>query len=136
MRCERFHAARRRLLAVLYEKWQWLVIVYARREFRYPWGYLIRTWMQVRATGRKGVFGQELTRMDEFFAVIIDREHAEARIYTCVYGACSVIWHPLRGNLGGGGRPGCPCEALDDPRDLASVRPSSRALPRTRKDIS
>lgn len=99
---------------------------YARRQYGYPWLYLVRTWRAARPTGRKSVLGRELGRLDEFFAALIERSHVEARLYTCVNGSCSVIWHPRRGNLGGGGPAGCSCDELEDPRDLTTARPYQR----------
>lgn len=44
------------------------------------------------------------------------RKYSEAEDYWCVQGCCVVTWHPVLGNTGGMGLPGCKCELLEDPR--------------------
>ena len=59
-----------------------------------------------------------MTKTEDFFDRLIQRDHESVVMYRCIFGTCSVMWHPKRGNIGGYGRPGCECAEMDDPRDL------------------
>lgn len=101
----------------IYKHFPWTAIFHARKYYGYEWSWLVRTWLTSKG-GEDSILGGEKTRGVDFYSKCAHRSHEEAVHYACVYGTCTVIWHPKRGNMGGMGRPGCPCDDMDDPRDL------------------
>lgn len=95
----------------------WTSIFYARRHYGFEWSWLIKTWFAAKG-GKDRVFGGVQSKTENFFQQLAHRSSEEEVPYACVYGTCTVLWHPKRGNTGGIGRPGCPCDDMDDPRDL------------------
>lgn len=104
----------------IYQHFPISCVIYAKRHYPYSWRTLLGDWKA--ASGEVGtrcsIVGDEITQADAFFARLAERRFDESVQYACIYGCCTVIWHPTQGNTGGMGRPGCPCENMDDPRDL------------------
>ena len=96
----------------------WTVIFYAKREYGYSLRSLAKIWKVSRAED-SSIFGKfPRTRTLDFFSRVADRAHKDSDIYQCIYGTCTIIWHPKRGNTGGMGPAGCPCDDMSEPRDL------------------
>src|SRR5690606_28850229 len=60
--------------------------------------------------------------IETFFATVARRMCDECGTSVSGEGCCSVRWHPDRGNGGGAGPADCPCQELDDPRDVTKNR--------------
>jgi len=101
----------------LFQYMPWTSIYWGRKYYGYSWLWLIKAWITAKP-GKDRLFGGVQDKTGNFFEKLAHRSHEEATLYACVYGTCTVIWHPTRGNMGGGGRPGCPCDDMEDPRDL------------------
>lgn len=110
----------RKLDHVLHDAFPWLSIFYARKHYAYPWHELTSMWLVAKTMegSRDTILGDKLTQVGAFFMLLAERQYEESQNYACVYGRCIVIWHPRKGNLGGVGRPGCPCDDMKEPRDL------------------
>lgn len=96
------------------------LVVYAKSAYGYSWRDLIRTWRESSDQSRESFLGMPIDRGVDFFSRLADRQGEECTTYTCVYGCCWIEWHPKKGNLGGGGPAGCPCDGMDDPRDMST----------------
>lgn len=98
----------------------WTVIFYARKQFGFEWSWLIREWIKSKPGKQSVIRGNNLSKVDDFFDRLIERDIEENRVqYACVNGCCVVIWHTKKNySTGGFGPTGCSCEDLDDPRDL------------------
>lgn len=95
-------------------------LLHARREYGYSWRELVSAWRRAKARPDESVLGLfPRSKAVEFYSALARRSHDEAVTYRCIEGCCSVWWHPFRGNLGGAGPAGCPCDERDDPRDLS-----------------
>lgn len=103
---------------VIYKAFPWSVVIYAHRRYPFGWLWLINAYRKAEDTGVDTILGFPKDKAVEFFSACAGRAHDESEQYRCVYGTCTVIWHPKMGNRGGMGRPGCPCDDMDDPRDL------------------
>lgn len=95
----------------------WTSIFHARKHYGYEWKWLFKAWRNSTG-GQDKVFGGTKTRTEDFYSQCAHRSYEECVLYACVFGTCTVLWHPTRGNVGGAGRPGCPCDDMDEPRDL------------------
>lgn len=101
----------------IFKHFPWTAIFHARKQYGFEWSWLIDAWRSSEAGG-KMFLGFERNRAMDFYSKCAERMYDECTNYACVYGQCTVIWHDKRGNIGGMGVPMCPCEDLDDPRDL------------------
>lgn len=95
----------------------WTAIFHGRKHYGYEWSWLIKNYIEAKG-GWDEEWGYEETKTGNFYYRLAHRSSEESVQYDCVYGTCTVIWHPKQGNKGGMGRPGCPCDDMDDPRDL------------------
>ncbi|QWY84031.1 hypothetical protein SEA_A3WALLY_224 [Microbacterium phage A3Wally] len=101
----------------LFQYMPWTCIIRERIRTGYEWSWLIKTYVKAKG-GWDEEWGYEETKIGSFYYQLAVRADEESTYYACVYGCCTVIWHPKHGNKGGAGRPGCPCQNMDDPRDL------------------
>lgn len=102
----------------------WSCIWYIWRGDRWPLREVIEMWVAAKRSPKRDrtlamdLFGGEDTTTARFFSAAAARRYDEATDWWCVNGCCVVIWGK-RGNMGGYGPAGCPCDELPDPRDLA-----------------
>lgn len=84
------------------------------------------------------MLGGTVNVVERFFTHIATWRHEASDEYRCVEGCCVVVWFNGR-NTGGWGRPGCPCDEMEDPRgelirqgsaSLDSMRAKYEALAR------
>lgn len=99
-------------------------IVYVWRKKGWPLREVVAMWIRAGRSPDLGkidwLHNEGRTQADEFWATSARREYDEATNWYCVYGCCVVIWGSgKRGNMGGHGPAGCPCDDLDEPRNLA-----------------
>lgn len=103
---------------LLYRYAPWTCIFYGRRHYGFEWSWLVKTWINAEGGKERLAFPGIQTKAENFFQQLAHRASEEEVPYACVYGTCTVLWHPTRGNTGGWGRVNCPCDNMDDPRDL------------------
>lgn len=107
-----------------YKYLPWTCIIYAwRNRYGSLWA-LTKLYIQTKPRTEPDWLEQQLglepdkSKQATFLHNVVKMKNEENVRYRCVYGTCVVFWHPRRGNQGGGGAPGCPCQEMDDPRDL------------------
>lgn len=102
----------------VYRAFPWTVVFTARKHYGYDWGWILQAYRSAEASEESTVLGSPVTRAVDFFSKCARRADDESVLYRCVFNACTVQFHPKRGVTGGWGRAGCPCDDLDEPRDL------------------
>jgi hypothetical protein len=96
-------------------------IVYVWRNEGWTLRETVDMWRESGRTFKPGgidFLGQPRDRVGEFFVLNARRALEASENYACIYGCCTVIWRNGK-NQGGMGPAGCPCDDMDDPRDLA-----------------
>lgn len=97
-------------------------ILYIRRKHGWPLREIVAMWVKAGLDRRIGLIDwlhpEGRTQGDNFFSAAARRMYDEATNWYCVEGCCVVIWSQGK-NVGGYGTPGCPCDEMDEPRDLS-----------------
>lgn len=99
---------------------KWTSIAYLHRNYRFPVRDLLVMYRQSVAEwvpGSENFLGFAENDVSGLYERCAHRRYEEAERYVCIEGCCTVLWHNGR-NIGGAGPAGCPCDLLDDPRDL------------------
>lgn len=93
------------------------MMYHTRKTYGFEWRWILRAWRESKAGG-ESILGGTLDKVDDFMDKVIQRDHESNVNYRCIFGTCTVIWHPKRGYIGGFGAAGCQCDDMEDPRDL------------------
>lgn len=106
----------RRVADFLYKRVPFSAVLDAKCEYGFPLRDLKVMWDSSESSDKPGFLGMETTKAVDFYGKCAERCYDECENYICVYECCTVWWHPKRGNQGGFGPAGCPCDNLKDPR--------------------
>jgi hypothetical protein len=95
-------------------------VIYLHRTYGYSYRELVQMTVQAKREfdpNKRDEFFEASNANEQLFMISARKQMDESDQYACVNGCCTIIWS--RGKYAGGmGRTGCPCDEMDDPRDL------------------